>query len=379
MTQQPDDFPAGDGPTWSATQEWLADLDRDGNDSDADEFDVVDLNSDPDPDMLEVGDLSGEHPGNDDPRGEASDLTVSSSVEPADPIPQADAESDTAEDDEREQDSTTSPRFNKTLVGGFIALVVVATVAVSAVLLGIRRTPQVDEQQSEIATKISPIPAAPPPPPADSTGPATVPFTASAPGCLPGSTAAQTVASGDPTQAWVCVRGGADGQVLTLDLGRTMTVTAIRLTPGWVGQDASGADQWLQHRVLTRVQWILSDHGNEPTVVPQETGNVHGEAPQPMPGQGVLASTITMVVLETARPPADAPPTGQTPASPPDAGGGLLNDVLGAPLGAPPASTPPVPDDPQPGLPGEQPQSDPVDNTFAVSSITVEGHPPIPS
>ncbi|CQD25054.1 hypothetical protein BN970_06852 [Mycolicibacterium conceptionense] len=186
----------------------------------------------------------------------------------------------------------------------------------------------------------------------------------------------QAVASGDPTQAWVCVRGGVDGQVLTIELGRTMVVTAIRITPGWVGTDASGADQWLQHRVVSRVSWILTDHGNKPTVVPQRTGNVHGEAPQPMPGQGVLASTITMIVQETSRPPADAPPADQGPAAP--GPGGLLDDVLGAPLGTPPeSSVAPLPG--LPGMPGGQAETDPVDNTFAVSSITVEGHQPIPS
>jgi hypothetical protein len=93
---------------------------------------------------------------------------------------------------------------------------------------------------------------------------------------------------------------------------------------------------------------------------------VRGEAPQPMPNGGVLASRITMIVQETSRAPADTAPT---TAAPGEGGGGLLDDVLGAPLGPPPSN------DPGPTLPGEQP-ADPADNTFAVSSIKILGHPP---
>ncbi|MBU8813190.1 MULTISPECIES: hypothetical protein [Mycobacteriaceae] len=378
-----------DGPAWSATQEWLADLDRDpddtgyGNESD---YTPEDYDPSDEPDYDDPDDDGGSAP-TPDPEG----------IEDYELAPPPGAESDS--DDEvvpivddadiydtgNGQDAAGSaktedapaPRFNKPLAIGFVAFVAVTTIAVTSVLLGMKNGPEVDSEQSEAVTKITAAPAEPaPPPPGAGAGPTGIPFTASAPGCLPGSTAAQAVASGDPTQAWVCVRGGVDGQVLTIELGRTMVVTAIRITPGWVGTDASGADQWLQHRVVSRVSWILTDHGNKPTVVPQRTGNVHGEAPQPMPGQGVLASTITMIVQETSRPPADAPPADQGPAAP--GPGGLLDDVLGAPLGTPPeSSVAPLPG--LPGMPGGQAETDPVDNTFAVSSITVEGHQPIPS
>jgi hypothetical protein len=89
-----------------------------------------------------------------------------------------------------------------------------------------------------------------------------------------------------------------------------------------------------------------------------------------MPNGGVLASRITMIVQETSRAPADTAPT---TAAPGEGGGGLLDDVLGAPLGPPPTTDPgPAP---PPDLPGEQP-ADPADNTFAVSSIKILGHPP---
>ncbi|MBN3459478.1 hypothetical protein JNN96_36185 [Mycobacterium sp. DSM 3803] len=373
----------GDEPddTWvSTTQEWLTDLDRDTDYSDEDDDPELDEADEPDPDNdalngapaeMNIDSDGSELPPDDgDPApdrvpGDDDDLNPLATSR-IDDVP---APADAPGDDATPQAADEPPRYNKAIVGGFVALVLVAALGLTSALLAMRRTPEVEQSPDEASIKVAAAPQAAPPPP-DVPRAAGIPFTAEAPGCLPGSTAAQSVASGDPTQAWVCVRGGVDGQVLTIDLGRTMAVTCIRITPGWVGTDSSGADQWLQHRVLTRVQWILADHGNQPTLVKQNTGNVHGEAPQCMQGQGVLASTITMIVQETSRPTVDAPPS--DPAAPPGPGG-LLDQVIGAPLNAP------TPESPIPGLPQDQSQNDPVDNTFAVSSIVIEGHPPLPS
>ena len=172
----------------------------------------------------------------------------------------------------------------------------------------------------------------------------------------------------------MCVRNGVDGQVLSIDLGRTMVVTAISLTPGWVGADATGADQWLQHRVLTRVQWNLFN-GNETaaTVVAQNTGNVRGEAVQPMPNGGVLASRITMIVQETSRAPADTAPTTAAPGARPAAG---CSTTFSARRWAPPPTNRPRPAATARPARRAQRQTDPADNTFAVSSIKILGHPP---
>jgi hypothetical protein len=160
-----------------------------------------------------------------------------------------------------------------------------------------------------------------------------------------------------------------------------MKVTALSIVPGWVGADTSGADQWLQHRVATRVQWILIN-GDQRLAVPQNTNNVHGEAVQQMPGngpdRGVLASQIQMIVQQTSRAPADTPAPSSDPGAPgaPGHGGGQLTDILGAPLGAPadpPSSTPPAP---LGGPASDSANADPADNTFAVSSIKVIGHLP---
>ena len=157
-----------------------------------------------------------------------------------------------------------------------------------------------------------------------------------------------------------------------------MKVTAISITPGWIGADNNGIDQWLAHRIITRVQWILIN-GEDRTPVLQDTNNIHGDALQPMPSrgndQGVLASRIEMIVLQTSRPPLDVPnPTGTGTAPP---GGGMIDSVLGAPLGpaAPQNDGSPEAFD-NTLLPPNGDDTDPVDNTFAVSAIKVLGHPP---
>ena len=291
---------------------------------------------------------------------EPDSVDVTPATQPTDP--------DTA--DEKTQ-KLHPPRYNKKIAAGFAALTAVAALAVSGALLAMRSGPPTSDQDhtSHPNTRISVLAA-----PTTTSAPAAggqdspIPYTATSVGCLPGSTAAQSVAGPDHAQAWVCVTGGNIGQYLLLNLGRSMVITAVSLTPGWVGADASGADQWHQHRVLTRVQWSFNDV--PPTVVAQDTHSVHGEAPQPMPDRGVLASRIIMLVQETARAPDDATPT----TSPTPGDQGLFGEVLGPPVPAQPAPTTPTPI--LPGLPADQSHTDPADNTFAVSSIKIFGHPP---
>ena len=414
-------------PSWSTTQQWLDDLDSDTDapppdpDEDRDDLDsdTDALPPDPDEDRDDLYSGDGPPPEFDEYRddypdtygyAEPTDLDVvaghsiaaDAGVDPFDrAYSRADDRDEDPDDDTEdlaaqqgpehtdtepvtlgapgdalpdeppaEAANRAPPRFNKSVAIGFVAATAVATIAVTATLLGMRSSPQPADETAMPTTQIS-IAAPPTVQPSADGQDGPIPFTATA-WCPPGSTAAQTVAGHDPTQAWVCVRNGVDGQTLDIDLGRTTVVTALSITPGWVGADATGTDQWLQHRVITRVQWNLFN-GNEPaTVVAQNTANVRGEAVQPMPNGGVLASRITMIVQQTSRAPADTAPTTTGAPGP----GPLLDDVLGAPLGPP---TTPIPDPglpPIPGLPGQQGQTDPADNTFAVSSIKVIGHPP---
>ena len=274
---------------------------------------------------------------------------------------------------------TPGPRYSRPVVMGFVCTVALATIGLAVAMVGMRSTPHVETLDFDAATPHTIITAAGPassattetPPPGADTQ---IPYQATSP-CPPGSTSAQNAASNDPTQAWVCVRGGGDGQVLTLELGAPMKVTAISITPGWIGSDTNGTDQWLAHRVITRVQWILID-GEDRTPVLQDTDNIHGEALQPMPSrggdQGILASKIEMIVLQTSRPSPDTPVPNAA-----RSGGGMVDTVLGAPLGpALPQTDSGSAGSENPPFPPSPDDLDPVDNTFAVSAIRVLGHSP---
>jgi hypothetical protein len=191
-------------------------------------------------------------------------------------------------------------------------------------------------------------------------------FTASA-DCPAGSSSARALTDAASDSAWVCVRGtqGAtvDGQVLHVDLGGSFLLTAVSVTPGWVAKMAGGKDEWLQHRVVTRLQYVFDDDSH--TIFTQDTGNTHGPVTTPLPKK-VLASRVTVIVLQTSRPPASMLP--QTSVSQP----GFTDSVLGAggaPL-APDASQTADPD--STGTAG----NDPVDATFAMSELKIFGHQP---
>jgi hypothetical protein len=291
-----------------------------------------------------------------------------------------DAEPGEGDDEQPDETPSTPPRFSKPVVIGFLGVVGVVTIGVAAAMVGMQSSSTELAPSAAPASSVSAVPAPPPPPAAapinDPSQDVPIPFQASSPCPQAGAGSAQNVASDDPTRAWVCMRD-SDGQVMTLDLGKPMKVTAIELTPGWVGTDASGADQWMQHRVVTRVQWILIN-GADRTVVTQDTKNAHGPVPQAMPSngpdQGVLASQIQMVILQTSRPPADSPVAGSpAPGADPNNGGAILPGILGAPLGGEPSTAPSQ--DPTFGSP--ETGSDPVDNTVAISSIKILGHPPL--
>lgn len=284
--------------------------------------------------------------------------------EPATGPVNLDPEVDEAEGDE------TPARFDHKLLWGFGGVVAAAVVAalVCAVAFYSDDAPAPTSPGGSLSEPQAVAVATAPSSPAPAAGPGVdrpLPYTADAQNsCAEGSTPAQTMSGMDPHNAFVCVRGGGDGQVITIDLGRTYVLTAFSLTPGWVGQDASGVSQWSQHRVVTIVQWTFPDDPSIPPLM-QNTQNVHGEAVQPI--KRVLASRIQMLIRYTSRPPADPVATPPTPA-----GGGGLTSVFGdsAPTVAAP---PPVLLDPVPGASGGD-GSDPVDATFAISALKIIGH-----
>ena len=185
--------------------------------------------------------------------------------------------------------------------------------------------------------------------------------------------------------AWVCGRGPqesfVDGQILHVqfvcDPARpgsacSYMLHSLSVTPGWVAKTPGGKDEWLQHRVVTRLQFNFFN-GNElagdPVFV--DTHSVHGPVSAALPTR-VLASRVDVLILHTDRPPAAPLPTtsGATPR--PDTTGlvpppGLLDSVLGT--GAPYPAAPATAD---PAAAG----ADPVDATFAMSQLQFFGHSP---
>jgi hypothetical protein len=160
--------------------------------------------------------------------------------------------------------------------------------------------------------------------------------------------------------------GRVDGQVLHIDLGRSYLLTAVSVTPGWVAKTPGGKDEWLQHRVVARLQYIFND--DDRTIFTQDTANTHGPVITPLPRK-VLASRVTVIVLQTSRPPASPLPfTDPSAAAQP----GFLDSVLGAGNGpaAPEATATSQPD------PLSPTDSDPVDATFAVAEMKFFGHQP---
>jgi hypothetical protein len=250
----------------------------------------------------------------------------------------------------------TRKRFTPWVAAVFAAVAVTATAttAAAAALTSKDNAPAPPTHPSMSARPPAPAPPQATPENAD----APIPFTASA-DCPPGSTAAESVSDPQAKTPWICART-VDGQVLHIDLGRVSVITAVSIVPGAVTGDAAQtdptgqSDPWLQHRVVTRIQWQFNDA--DKTVRTQNTGNVRGEAVLPVPN--VLASAITAIIQQTSRPPATAATI--TPTQNPQDG------VLGPLLGSTATETPTGP------MPTDTP--DPSDGTFAVTTIKVIGH-----
>ena len=254
-------------------------------------------------------------------------------------------------------------------VARLLGVGIACAVAVSAVALtGFR-----DEAPEPPSLAPSTV-LAPPPPPQPASSPTSdsdqaIPYTASA-NCPTGSTSAQSLTDTTSDSAWVCVRGpqGAtvDGQVLRVEFDRSYVVAAITATPGWVAKTPGGKDEWLQHRVVTRLQYMFND--TDHTIVTQDTANTHGPVTTALPHK-VLASAVTVVILQTSRPPASPlPTTGPDAFALPGFGDSMLGPD-GAPL--PPDATSTT----DPLRCGDE-DSDPVDATFAMSQLTFLGHEP---
>jgi hypothetical protein len=281
-----------------------------------------------------------------------------------------DARSAFADNDARSDVDTTNERAKKTtMVLG--AALVAAALAIVGVMVTFRRPDPAAPPDPLPPHPTAPASATPAPAVPSTDGDEAVPFTASA-NCPAGSTSAQTLTDTASDSAWVCVRGApggqVDGQVLHVDLGRSYLLTAVSVTPGWVAKTPGGKDEWLAHRVVTRLQYAFND--DDRTTLIQDTVNTHGPVTTPL-AHRVLASRVTVIILQTSRPPASRPLSVEpTAATQP----GFIDSVLGNASGpaGPDASwtSAPVPD------PTSQDSGDPVDATFAIAAMKFLGHRP---
>ncbi|MGY4098699.1 discoidin domain-containing protein [Nocardia sp. R16R-3T] len=78
--------------------------------------------------------------------------------------------------------------------------------------------------------------------------------------CPPGSTPGMDAFGGQQGKAWSCVRAyKIDGQVLSIDLGKTYQIDSIGIIPGWDSVGSDGVDQWTKYRTASRVSYQFDD------------------------------------------------------------------------------------------------------------------------
>ncbi|MBY8862765.1 discoidin domain-containing protein [Nocardia sp. CA2R105] len=180
-----------------------------------------------------------------------------------------------------------------------VALTVAAVLAVLLVILLIT-TGGNDKKQSQLAV-ITPVAAAPPTssakPTATEAASAPIPVKTAKAHCPSGSTDAMDAFGGETGKAWSCVRAyKVDGQVLTIDLGKTYEVDSIGIDPGWDGVGADGADQWTKYRTVSRVSYQFND--SNLTTYTQQTLDERSLVVTKL-SPPVRASKVTLTILES--------------------------------------------------------------------------------
>ncbi|MBF6175632.1 discoidin domain-containing protein [Nocardia blacklockiae] len=115
--------------------------------------------------------------------------------------------------------------------------------------------------------------------------------------CPQGSSDAMDAFSGESGKAWKCVRAyRVDGQVLTIDLGKTYQVDSIGIVPGFDSVGTDGTDQWSKYRTVSRVSYRFDD-SNATTYTQQTLDQRNVVTTEIKPA--VTASKITVTLLES--------------------------------------------------------------------------------
>jgi hypothetical protein len=145
----------------------------------------------------------------------------------------------------------------------------------------------------------SPRPAATTtPPPGQASGSSPIQVKSATSSCPPGSTSAMDAFDSQSGKAWDCVRAySVDGQVMTIDLGKSYSVDSIGIVPGWDHVDPDGTDEWTKHRTVHMISYQFNDSNQ--TTYTQETMDQRTEVVTKI-DPPVTASKITLTVLESS-------------------------------------------------------------------------------
>ncbi|MFI7667895.1 discoidin domain-containing protein [Nocardia sp. NPDC049526] len=143
-----------------------------------------------------------------------------------------------------------------------VALAVCGVLALLLIIALVSTGGKDDSQAPDRIAVITPSPtaAAPTSKPESSTAPSgTITPKSATANCPPGSTPGMD-AFGGQGKAWSCVRAyKVDGQVLTIDLGKTYQIDSIGIVPGWDNTGSDGVDQWTKFRTASRVRYTFDD------------------------------------------------------------------------------------------------------------------------
>jgi hypothetical protein len=153
-----------------------------------------------------------------------------------------------------------------------VALAVAGALALLLVVVLVFTTGGKNSSSTQVAV-ITPVSIAPAQSaPASSTAPAdsTIQVKSAQSHCPPGGTPGMDAFSGDGGKAWSCARAfNVDGQVLTINLGKTYDVDSIGIVPGWDHTTPDGTDEWTKYRTVSRVSYRFDD--SDATTYTQQT------------------------------------------------------------------------------------------------------------
>ncbi len=182
-----------------------------------------------------------------------------------------------------------------------VALALAGALALVIVLLLVTTGGGQDEtnQAAKVVTAAASAPAAAPsaaPSSAPQAGSVITPRAAES-HCPAGSTPGMDAFSGQAGKAWSCARAyHIDGQILTIDLGKTYQINSIGIMPGWDSIGSDGSDQWGKFRTVSRVSYRFNDPGV--TTYTQQTMDQRGVVVSKI-SPAVTASKITLTVLQS--------------------------------------------------------------------------------